>query len=69
MSNFVNQAVLGKVIGQNDFLEELTKNPIVKLFIFIGSVAIAGYFTIKFGKELWSVVFVPKYTTETFKTS
>ena len=57
MSNFINEAVLGKNILQEGFLDELTENPLIKLVIFIGSVAVAGYFTIMFSKELWAVLF------------
>lgn len=50
MSNFVNDAVIGKSVGAN-FFDELTKSPIIKVILFIGSVAVAGYFTIMFFKE------------------
>jgi len=59
VSNFVNDAVLGKLgkgIVQEKFLEELTENPYVKLVIFIGTIAFAGYFIIMFGKESLSVI-------------
>lgn len=57
MQNFVNQAVLGKGIIQEGFFEELTENPLIKIVVFIGSVAIAGYFIIMFSKELWIILF------------
>lgn len=70
VSNFINDAVLGKdilVLGnvslQEGFFEELTENPLIKLVIFIGSVAIAGYFIIMFGKEFWTIVFPEKVAT------
>ena len=72
VSNFINQAVLGKGIVQEGFLEELAENPLIKLVMFIGTVAFAGYFIIMFGKESWSVAFPEKVvtypSTETFKT-
>ena len=57
MQNFVNQAVFGKGIIKEGFFEELTENPLIRIVIFIGSVAVAGYFIIMFSKELWSVLF------------
>lgn len=60
VSNFVNEAVIGKTILQEGFLDELTKNPLIKLVIFIGSMAIAGYFIIMFSKELWVILFPKK---------
>lgn len=50
MRNFVNEAVLGKSIGQN-FFTELTSSPIIRVVLFIGSICVAGYFTIMFFKE------------------
>ena len=50
MRNFVNEAVMGKYIGEN-FFDELTKSPIIKVIMFIGSIAVAGYFIIMFFKE------------------
>lgn len=55
MRNFVNEAVFGKYVGQN-FLDELTKNPIIKVVLFIGSISVAGYFTIMFFKEISAVI-------------
>ena len=72
MSNFVSEAVIGNSITQDGFLEELTENPIIKLVVFIGSVAIAGYFIIMFGKELSAIIFpkavVTQHATKTFIT-
>ncbi|GAI99237.1 unnamed protein product, partial [marine sediment metagenome] len=50
MSNFVNDAVIGKSVGST-FFDELTASPIIKVVLFIGSVCVAGYFTIMFFKE------------------
>jgi len=55
MQNFVNQAVMGKYIGDN-FLDELTKSPIIKVIMFIGSIAVAGYFIIMFFKEASAIL-------------
>jgi len=57
VSNFVNDAVIGKAVLKEGFFEELTENPFIRLVIFIGSVAISGYFIIMFSKELWAVLF------------
>ena len=57
VSNFINDAVIGKGIVEEGFFEELTENPLIRLVIFIGSVAISGYFIIMFSKELWAVLF------------
>lgn len=62
VSNFVNDAVIGKITIKEGFLEELIENPLIKLVIFIGTVAFAGYFIIMFGKESWGVVFPEKKT-------
>jgi len=50
MPNFVNDAVMGKYVGQG-FFDELTRSPIIKVILFIGSVSVAGYFMIMFFKE------------------
>ena len=55
MQNFVNEAVMGKSVGQN-FLDELTKSPIIKVIMFIGSIAVAGYFIIMFFKEASAIL-------------
>jgi len=55
MSNFVNDAITGKYVGDN-FFDELTKSPIIKVIMFIGSIAVAGYFTIMFFKEVESIL-------------
>jgi len=55
MQNFVNQAIFGKSISEN-FFTEMTENPIIKVILFIGSVAVAGYFTIMFFKEASSIL-------------
>ena len=52
MRNFVSASVLGKPVSQDDFLSELSENPLVKLALFIGAISVAGYFTIMFVKEL-----------------
>ena len=49
-SNFVNDAITGKSVGEN-FFTELTSSPIIKVVLFIGSICVAGYFTIMFFKE------------------
>ena len=50
MRNFVNDAVIGKYVGEN-FFTELTASPIIKVILFIGSISVAGYFMIMFFKE------------------
>lgn len=60
MSNFINEAVLGKAIAQGGFLEELTDNAIIKLILFAGSISVAGYFTIRFWKEISALFPKPK---------
>lgn len=55
MSNFVNEAVMGKYVGQN-FLDELTASPIIKVIMFVGSICVAGYFMIMFFKEASSIL-------------
>ena len=55
MQNFVNQAVFGKSVGEN-FFTELTASPIIKVVLFIGSICVAGYFTIMFFKEASSIL-------------
>ena len=50
MQNFVNEAIMGKSVGQS-FFDELTASPIIKVVMFIGSICVAGYFTIMFFKE------------------
>jgi len=69
MGNFINEAVLGKNVVQEGFLDELVENPLIRLVIFIGTVAFAGYFIIIFCRESWGIVFrraVTHSTTETF---
>ncbi len=63
VGNLVNDAVIGKITIKEGFLEELIENPLIKLIIFIGTVAFAGYFIIMFGKESWSVVFPKNVVT------
>lgn len=46
---------MGKSVGQN-FLDELTKSPIIKVIMFIGSIAVAGYFIIMFFKEASAIL-------------
>ena len=52
MRNFVNEAVLGKSISQEDFLtyfqEHLEETPIIKFVLFVGAVAFAGVYTLIF---------------------
>lgn len=55
MHNFVNEAVMGKSVGSN-FFDELTASPIIKVVLFIGSICVAGYFTIMFFKEASSIL-------------
>jgi len=69
MSNFVNDAIFGTYkcstcdgsVGEN-FFDELTKSPIIKVILFIGSVAVAGYFTIMFFKE--ASVILPRFRSD-----
>jgi len=56
VSNAISEAVLGRGIVLEGFLDELTENQLIKLVIFAGTVAFAGYFIITFGKELWAIV-------------
>jgi len=60
VSNFINDAVLGKSIAQGGFLEELTDNPIIKIVLFVGSISVAGYFTLLFWKEIGALLPKPK---------
>ena len=67
MSNFVNDAIFGTYkcstcsgsVGQN-FFDELTKSPIIKVIMFIGSIAVAGYFIIMFFKEASVLLPIPR---------
>lgn len=61
MSNFINEAVLGKAIAQGSFLEELTDNPIIKIVLFVGSISVAGYFTLRFWREIVALLPKPKH--------
>ena len=56
MQNFINEAVFGKSISQEDFLtyfqEILEETPVIKFVLFVGAVAFAGFYTIAFIKHL-----------------